>query len=57
MCPVCFATALLLAGKVAATGGVAAIAIKKLGGLNAVDNNPNPASSKEDHHWLAARSK
>jgi|HubBroStandDraft_4_1064222.scaffolds.fasta_scaffold658169_2 hypothetical protein len=50
MCPVCLATALLIAGKVAATGGVAAIAIKKLGGQNAVDNNPDPASFKEDHH-------
>jgi len=40
---------LLIAGKVAATGGVAAIAIKKLGGQNAVDDNPDPASSKEDH--------
>jgi len=40
MCPICLATALLIAGKVAATGGAAAIAIKKLGGKNAVDNNP-----------------
>jgi hypothetical protein len=39
MCPVCLATALLIAGKVAATGGVAAIAIKKLGGKNAAGNN------------------
>jgi hypothetical protein len=37
MCPVCIATALLIAGKVAATGGVAAIAIKRPGGNNAVD--------------------
>jgi hypothetical protein len=42
MCPVCLATALLIAGKVAATGGAAAIAIKKLGGKNAVDNNSAP---------------
>ena len=48
MCPVCFATALLLAGKVAATGGVAAFAIQKLGGQNAAGNNPDPASSKEN---------
>jgi hypothetical protein len=46
MCPVCLATALLIAGKVAASG-VAAIAIRKLGGQNAVDNN-DPASSKEN---------
>jgi hypothetical protein len=31
MCPVCLATALLLAGKVAVTSGVAAIAIRKVG--------------------------
>ena len=42
MCPVCLATALLIAGKVAATGGVAAIAIKKLGGNNAVDHSSAP---------------
>jgi hypothetical protein len=41
MCPVCLATALMIAGKVAATGGVAAIAIQKLGGKD-------PASSKEN---------
>ena len=46
MCPVCLATALLIAGKVAATGGVAAIAIKKLGGQNAVDNNPASTPSE-----------
>jgi len=44
---VCLATALLIAGKVAATGGVAAIAIQKLGRQNAA-NNPDPASSKEN---------
>ena len=41
MCPVCLATAVLIAGKVAASGGVAAIAIQKLSGKN-------PASSKEN---------
>jgi hypothetical protein len=35
MCPVCLATALAIAAKVAFTGGVAAVAIKKLGGKNA----------------------
>jgi hypothetical protein len=47
MCPVCLATALLIAGKVAATGGVAAIASKKLGGQNAVDNNPRAVSENK----------
>jgi hypothetical protein len=40
MCPVCFATAALIAGKVTSAGGLAAIAIKKFGGKNAVDNTP-----------------
>ena len=47
MCPVCLATALLMAGKVAATGGVAAIAIQKFSGKNALDK-ANPTSSKEN---------
>jgi hypothetical protein len=32
MCPVCIATAALIAGKVTSASGAAAIAIKKLGG-------------------------
>jgi hypothetical protein len=40
MCPVCLTTAALIAGSVTSTGGLAAIAIKKFGGKNAVDNNP-----------------
>jgi hypothetical protein len=39
---------LLIAGKLAATGGATAIAIQKLGGRNAVVNNPDPVSSKEN---------
>jgi hypothetical protein len=39
---------LLIAGKVAATGGVAAIAIQKLGGQSDVDSNADPASFKEN---------
>jgi hypothetical protein len=38
MCPVCIATAALIAGKVTSSAGVAAIAIRKLGGKNATDN-------------------
>ena len=38
MCPVCIATAALIAGKVTSASGAAAIAIKKLGGKNAADN-------------------
>jgi hypothetical protein len=50
MCPVCLTTAVLIAGSVISTGGLAAIAIKKFGVKNAVDNNSAPAPSKEDHH-------
>jgi len=50
MCPFCISTAVLIAGSVISTGGLAAIAIKKFGGKNAVDNKPAPTPSKEDHH-------
>ena len=40
MCPVCITTAALIAGSVTSTGGLAAIAIRKFGGKNAVDNSP-----------------
>jgi len=50
MCPVCIATAVLIAGKVTSTSGLAAIVIKKFGVKNAVDNNPAPTPSKEDQH-------
>jgi hypothetical protein len=38
MCPVCFATAMLIAVSVTSTGGLAAVAMKKCGVKNAVDN-------------------
>ena len=40
MCPVCITTAVLIAGSVTSTGGLAAIAIKKFGGKNAADDSP-----------------
>jgi hypothetical protein len=40
MCPVCLTTAALIAGSVTSTGGLAAIAIKKFGSKNAIDNSP-----------------
>jgi hypothetical protein len=50
MCPVCLATAFVIAGKVAATGGAAAtIAIRKPGGQNAVANNPDPATVEKEN--------
>jgi hypothetical protein len=55
MCPVCIATAVLIAGKVTSTAGLAAIAVRKLGVRNAVDNQPVTTPSvttlsKEDRH-------
>lgn len=38
MCPVCIATAALIAGKVTSSAGAATIAIKKLGGKNAAND-------------------
>jgi hypothetical protein len=46
MCPVCLATAVLIAGGVTSTGGLSAIAMKKFGVKNAVDNHPAPTPSK-----------
>jgi hypothetical protein len=39
---------MLIAGSVTSTGGLTAIAIRKFGAKNAVDNNPAPTASKED---------
>ena len=50
MCPVCIATAALIAGGVASTGGLAVLAMKRSGVKNAVDNPSTPSQSKEDHH-------
>jgi hypothetical protein len=38
MCPVCIATAALIAGKVTTSAGAATIAIRKLGGKYAADD-------------------
>ena len=40
MCPVCIATAVLIAGSATSSGGLAAIAIRKFGVKSAVDNHP-----------------
>ncbi|MGB0125523.1 MAG: hypothetical protein WA419_18050 [Silvibacterium sp.] len=45
MCPFCLATAVLIAASVTSTGGLAAVAIKKLGAKNAVGNHPAPTPS------------
>ena len=46
MCPVCITTAMLIAGSVTSTGGLAAIAIKRFGVKNAADDNHVPTPSK-----------
>jgi hypothetical protein len=49
MCPVCLTTAALIAGSVTSTGGIAAIAIRKIGGKSAIDNKPaQPEPSRFD---------
>ena len=50
MCPVCIATAMLIAGSATSTGGLAVIAIKKLGVKYAVDSQPaRPDPSRLDN--------
>ena len=50
MCPVCLSTAALIAASITSTGGLAAIAIRKVGEKHPA-NKPAPInSSKENHH-------
>ena len=46
MCPACITTAMLIAGSVSSTGGLAAIALKKFGGKKVPDQNKR----KEGNH-------
>jgi hypothetical protein len=41
---------MLIAGSVASTGGLAAVAVKKLGAKSADDDQPTPIQSQEDDH-------
>jgi hypothetical protein len=58
MCPVCLTTAILIAGSVLSTGGLAAVAILKLSVANVVEENPastpdriqSQAPTKEDRN-------
>ncbi|MFZ0518150.1 MAG: hypothetical protein WBG23_06180 [Acidobacteriaceae bacterium] len=50
MCPFCLATAMMIAVGVASTGGLAAVATKKFGGKNAVDNANAATPNKEETH-------
>ena len=48
MCPLCLTTAVLIAGSVISTGGLAAIAIKKFGGKNAEkESNHDPRNDDQ----------
>jgi len=52
MCPVCLTTAMLIAGSVTASGGIAAIAIRKFAVSGAEVDRPASTQSqnKEDHN-------
>ena len=46
MCPVCIATAALIAGKVTSSGGLTAVAIKKFGVKKVACHPPAATASK-----------
>jgi hypothetical protein len=50
MCPVCIATAALLAASVTGTGGLAALAVITFGRKQVATTIPAPPESKEDRH-------
>jgi hypothetical protein len=52
MCPVCIATAALIAGKVTSASGLAAIAIRKFGVKNTLDKKPAQRRNQHvnEHH-------
>ena len=50
MCPICLATAMLIAVGVTSTGGLAAAAMKKFGVKDAVENPPRSTPNKEEAH-------
>jgi hypothetical protein len=52
MCPVCLTAAMLIAGSVTASGGIAVLAVRKFSVKSAEGNRPHQTQSqtKEDHH-------
>jgi hypothetical protein len=46
MCPVCLTTAALIACGITSAGGLTAIAIRKFGTHNAIDNSSRPTPSE-----------
>lgn len=50
MCPFCLATAALIAGSIATTGGITALVVKKTISGRTANNNPTTSPTTEDHH-------
>jgi hypothetical protein len=50
MCPACFAGALVIAGSVISTGGLATIALKRFVAKNSENRIPAITPTKEDRH-------
>ncbi len=50
MCPMCLASAALIAGSIATAGGLTAFALKKAATGKIANNIPANSPSKEDRH-------
>lgn len=50
MCPLCFASAALIAGGIATTGGLTALVLNKVVSKKSANNIPTNSPPKEDHH-------
>jgi hypothetical protein len=50
MCPVCIATAVLIAGAAGSTGGLTAFAAKQIRAKGSLEKPSAPTQSKEDEH-------
>ncbi len=50
MCPLCFASAALIAGSIVTTGGLTALVLKKAGSGKSSTTFPTNSPPKEDHH-------
>lgn len=50
MCPVCLATAAVIAGSATGTGGIAALFTRTFGRKNSGDTFPPAPQQKEDHN-------
>jgi hypothetical protein len=50
MCPVCLATAAIIAGSATGTGGLTALVAAKFGKRKSAREFPKPIETKEDRH-------